>query len=120
MLGAPVVASAPNAFTLAQFLWDGTNARNVGPGADGHHFNAPQRVTLSSPVTLPCEHADDRIDGDCPMPLDVGRGASFRADVRYGVWITANSNICTAMVVDTTNTRAWGVTQQYLSRAPPV
>jgi hypothetical protein len=33
------------------------------------------------------------------------------------VWITANSNICSAMVVDTTNTRAWGITQQYSNGA---
>ena len=122
VLGAPSItgqATVPNAITVAQFVWDGTNARNISP-AQIPSFYPTQRVTSSSsgqptyPLTLSANTQTIALTETVTFPVATG---PFRVDVRYGVWITANSNICSAMVVDP-RTRAHGASLSNIQTVP--
>lgn len=105
VLGAPTISPTIGAVTLAQFLWDGTNARAVSPVAPGS-FNAPQRVALGSPVVLVANTQTIILTETVTFPSTPG---TYRADSRYGAWITGSSNACAAEVIDTTNSRAFAL-----------
>lgn len=71
---------------------------------------APQRVTQGAgAVPIPANTQTMILTESVTFP---STGGTYRADVRYGTWITSGPNICGTLVVDTTNTRAFAFTQQ--------
>lgn len=68
---------------------------------------APQRVALGSPVTVSTQTIV--LTESVTFPSVTG---TYRADVRYGAWITAGANACAAEVIDTTNSRAFALSGQ--------
>lgn len=99
VLGPTSIAATANAVTFIQFLWDGTNARAIGPSA-APSFNPPQRVTLVSPLSVSSSVQTIVLTETVTFPSAAG---TYRADSRYGMWVTAGANVCAALVVDTTN-----------------
>jgi hypothetical protein len=91
--GQGIVATSPTAAS-----WG-----NIGS------FNAPQRVVLGSPVALPINTQTIVLTESVTFPSTAG---TYRADVRYGAWATVGANICSAEVIDTTNSRAWALSGQ--------
>jgi len=85
---------------------DGTNAWCT-PTAS---FNAPQRVALGGTVALTGGAQTIVLTESVTFPAS---GGPYRADVRYGVWVTAGGvNECGAEVIDTTNNRAFALSGQ--------
>ncbi len=72
-------------------------------------LSAPQRTELASPVTLTTNTQTTVISQTVTFPPGAG---TYRADVRYGLWITAGPNICQAQVIETTNGRAYALSGQ--------
>lgn len=72
----------------------------------GGPFFAPQKVSLGSPVALTANTQTIVLTESVSFPAGSG---TYRADVRYGAWITATNNACAAEVIDTTNTRAFAL-----------
>lgn len=71
--------------------------------------NSPQRVTLGSPIVLVANSQTIILTELVSFPSGSG---TYRADVRYGAWITAAANACAAEVIDTTNSRPWALSGQ--------
>ena len=82
-------------------------ATTVGCSAGG--TNAPQRVVLSAPITLVSNTQTIILTESVTFPTAAG---TYRADVRYGAWITAANNACAAEAIDTTNNRAFALSGQ--------
>lgn len=108
VFGPTSIASTPNSVTFVQFLWDGTNAREIGPSASPS-FNPPQRTTLVSPLSVPSSVQTVVLTQAVTFPSAAG---TYRADSRYGMWVTAGSNVCAALVVDTTNNLSFAFSGQ--------
>jgi hypothetical protein len=72
-------------------------------------FNAPQRVVLGSPVSLTAFTQAIILTESVTFPSAAG---TYRADARYGLYVTAGANACLAEVIDTTNTLAFAVNGQ--------
>jgi hypothetical protein len=73
-------------------------------------FNAPQRTTSivgGTPLTPNTQTIV--LTETVTFPSVAG---TYRADVRYGAWITASSNACAAEVIDTTNNVAMALSGQ--------
>jgi hypothetical protein len=119
VLNAPSVLPAIGAVTTVPCIWDGTNchAPNVLPTPS---FYPPQRVTPASggqptyPLSLTAATQTIVLTESVTFPSDPG---TYRADIRYGIWLTTTSNNCSSMVVDTTNTRAWAFNMGYANGA---
>ena len=75
-------------------------------------FNPPQRVVLSSSVTLPTNTQTIVLTETVTFPSTAG---TYRADIRYGAWITAYYKTCAAEVIDTTNSLAFALNAQTTS-----
>lgn len=75
-------------------------------------FNPPQRVALSSSVTLPTNTQTIVLTETVTFPSAAG---TYRADIRYGAWITAYYKTCAAEVIDTTNAIAFALNAQTTS-----
>jgi hypothetical protein len=101
-----------NATTSLTFVWDGTNA--YVQAASVPAFNAPQRVTLSSSVSLAASTQTTILTETVTFPSFGGR---YRAQISYGMWIVYGSNIAYAEVVDTTNNVAYALSGQNSSGA---
>src|SRR5579859_270013 len=91
--------SAPGSSTaLAGFDGNGNIVPSAATGS-----NAPQKISLSSPVT---------ITGQTIVLTEVvtfpAGGGSYRADVRYGLYLDG-SNSCGSEVIDTTNSRPFAL-----------
>lgn len=71
--------------------------------------NTPQRLVLGAPVGLSINTQTIVLTESVTFPSASG---TYRADVRYGAWATAGSNICSAEVIDTTNNRAFALSGQ--------
>jgi len=71
--------------------------------------STPQRVVLGSPVGMTGNLQATILTESVTFPSGVG---TYRADVRYGVFITAGSNACVAEVVDATNSHAFAISAQ--------
>lgn len=68
-------------------------------------FNAPQRVTLSSPVSVSGGTQTVVLSELITFPTATG---NYRADIQYNAWVgTGITNFCAAEVIDTTNNRAF-------------
>lgn len=81
----------------------GTTTSNCRSGS------APQRVVLASPVSMSDTTQTTILTESVTFPAGVG---TYRADVRYGVFITSGPNVCVAEVVDATNSHAFAVSGQ--------
>lgn len=68
-------------------------------------FNAPQRIVLGAPVAIAATTQTIVLTESVTFPAMPG---TYRADMRYGVWLTG-SNTCAAEVIDTTNNRAFAL-----------
>lgn len=108
----PSVLPAPGAVTVAQFIWDGTNARAVTPAPAS--INAPQQVALGADMPLTAGSQTIVLTESVTFPLALG---TYRADVRYSLWLTTTSNNCASMVVDTTNSWASAFVMDYANGA---
>jgi hypothetical protein len=72
-------------------------------------FNPPQRVVLASPVSMSAGVNTTILTKSVTFPAAAG---TYRADMRYGVYITAGPNVCVAGVVDTTNSVTYAFSGQ--------
>jgi hypothetical protein len=108
VLGAAVPSPVANAVTMQQFVWDGTNARALVVSTAAS-FNAPQRVVLGTNVSMTANVNTTIITETVTFPSAAG---TYRADMRYGLYITAGSNVCVAGVVDATNSVSYAVSGQ--------
>ena len=102
-------ASSPStSVNLAAF--DGNGNLTPTVFASPASFNAPQRTTSivgGTPLTPNTQTIV--LTETVTFPSVAG---TYRADVRYGAWITAANNACAAEVIDTTNTRAFALSGQ--------
>jgi len=96
--------STPGSSTSPAFF-DGNG--NLTPGTLS--YNAPQRIALTVPVTLPLNTQTTIVTESVTFPSTPG---TYRADSRYGLWIQAGPNACAAEVIDTTNSRAFALSGQ--------
>ena len=101
-------ADAATASTVLYLCVSGTTWTAMTPPTPAS-FNAPQRVDLGSPVVLVANSQTIILTESVTFPAASG---TYRADVRYGAWITAASNACAAEVIDTTNGRAFAFSGQ--------
>lgn len=69
-------------------------------------FNTPQRIVLSSPNTVTINTQTIILSESVTFPSATG---TYRADVRYGMWVTVGPNLCVAEAIDTTNNRAFAL-----------
>jgi hypothetical protein len=92
-------ASNPGA-SMAVAAFDGNGNLVPTSFSTPASFNAPQRVTLGAPVLLVSGSQTIILTESVAFPAATG---TYRADVRYGAWITAASNACAAEAIDTTN-----------------
>lgn len=67
---------------------------------------APQKVSLASPVSVSANSQTMILSEVVTFPSGVG---TYRADVRYGVFLTSGQNSCVAEAIDTTNTVAYAL-----------
>jgi len=106
------VGATPTAQSLGRVLstngGGGTYATILGP-MQGAPPGAPQRVALSSPVALTASTQTIILTESVTFPSVPG---TYRADSRYGVYITSGANPCAAEVIDTTNTKAFALSGQ--------
>jgi hypothetical protein len=72
-------------------------------------FNAPQRVVLGSPVGMTTNTQATILTKSVTFPAAAG---TYRADMRYGVYITGGANVCLAGVVEATNTVTYALSGQ--------
>lgn len=102
-------ASGPGASTnLAAF--DGNGNLTPTVFASPASFNAPQRTTtLVGGAPLTPNTQTIVLTETVTFPSVTG---TYRADVRYGAWITAANNACAAEVIDTTNNRVFALSGQ--------
>lgn len=70
----------------------------------GNNTGVPQKVSLGSPVALVANTQTIILTETVTFPSS---GGPYRADSRYGVYVTVGANACAAEVIDTTNTRAF-------------
>jgi hypothetical protein len=70
---------------------------------------APQRVVLGSPVGLTGSTQTTVLTKSVTFPAAIG---TYRADTRYGVFVTAGPNACLAEVIDVTNTHGFAISGQ--------
>lgn len=103
VLGAYPISTAPNAVTMEHFVWDGMNARAALP-LPASSFNAPQRVVLGGNQAVTSTTQTTILTETVTFPSATG---TYRADVRYNVWMTTGANVCAAQAIDTTNNRAF-------------
>lgn len=78
-------------------------------GCNVASFNAPQRVTLSSPVSLSGGVQAIVLTESVTFPAAAG---NYRAQVSYGLYATVGGNACIAEAIDTTNSRAFALSGQ--------
>jgi len=86
----------------------GTYSVSLGPVSSSAGF-APLRVVLGANQSPAINTQTIILTQSVTFPSASG---IYRADVRYGMYITAGSNTCMGLVVDTTNSRAWAFSQQ--------
>jgi hypothetical protein len=79
-------------------------ATNVQPS-----FNAPHKVALGSPVSLPANTQTTVLSISVTFPAAAG---TYRADIRYGAWAEVGPNAVAAQVIDTTNTLPFAISGQ--------
>jgi len=72
-------------------------------------FNAPQRSTSLANTSISSNTQTIVITESVTFPSASG---TYRADVRYGLWMTIGPNVCNAEVIDTTNSRAFALSGQ--------
>jgi hypothetical protein len=72
-------------------------------------FNPPQRVVLSAPVSMTGNSQTLILTETVTFPSGPG---VYRADVRYGLFLTVGPNACVGEVIDTTNAKAFAVSGQ--------
>lgn len=108
-LASPTFTGTPAASTAAP----GTNTTQLATTAfvqaatttPCSGCGAPQRVALSSPVSLSSNVVTTVLTKSVTFPSAT---ATYRADVRYGVWLDG-ANSCAAEVIDTTNNHAYAL-----------
>ena len=108
VLGAVAPTLAPNAVSLQHFVWDGTNAVALTT-ATTPSFYPPQRVVLSASVPMSPSTNTTILSETVTFPSAPG---TYRADMRYGVWVIAGANVCVGGVVDTTNSTSYALSGQ--------
>jgi hypothetical protein len=108
VLGAVAPAPAPSAVTTQEFVWDGTNARALTT-ATTPSFYPPQRVVLSANVPMTASTNTTILTETVTFPSTAG---TYRADMRYGIYVIAGANVCVAGVVDTTNSTTYALSGQ--------
>lgn len=102
-------ASDPGA-SIALAAFDGN--KNLTPStinAPGTNTNVPQRTTTLINQPLVANTQTIVLTETVTFPAT---GGPYRADSRYGAWITAGPDACAAEVIDTTNTRAFALSAQ--------
>jgi hypothetical protein len=72
---------------------------------------APQRKILLNPQSISLNTQTTVTDLTETVTFPAGAG-TYRADVRYGMWVTVGANLCVAQVIDTTNTRGFALSGQ--------
>lgn len=91
--------------------WDATGGGITGCAGS----LAPHRVTPSSggqpsyPLAITASTQTLLLTETVTFPATTG---AYRADVRYGAWITSGANPCAAEVIDTTNTQSYALSGQ--------
>jgi hypothetical protein len=72
-------------------------------------FNPPQRVVLAAPVSMTGNSQTLILTETVTFPSGPG---TYRADVRYGLFLTVGPNTCVGEAIDTTNSKAFAVSGQ--------
>lgn len=85
------------------------DATDWNPAACPPSMNPPQRVVLGSPVSMSASVQTTILTESVTFPAGPG---TYRAQVSYGVYITAGSNACVAEVIDATNNLPFALSGQ--------
>lgn len=102
-------ASSPGASTaFASFDGNGNLVPSVA-NFPGTTTNTPQKISLSSPVALVANTQTIVLSKSVTFP---STGGPYRADIRYGAWITAGPDACAGEAIDTTNNLSFALSAQ--------
>lgn len=72
-------------------------------------FNAPQKITSTGDITMTTSGTVyTLLSESVTMPASAG---SYRVLVSYSQWLVTGGNVCSAEVIDTTNSRGWAPSQ---------
>lgn len=105
----PVASTVPDC--------QGTNGADLTYNQSTHAFGcattgsvgAPQRVALGSPVSVSATTQTTVLTESVTMPATTG---TYRLLVSYVVWMTIGANLCSAEVIDTTNSLPFAASGQ--------
>lgn len=102
---APTPATGDNDTSIATTAF--VKAQNYS--SPGTTTGVPQRVALGAPVALVANTQTIVLTESVAFPAT---GGPYKADSRYGAWITAGPDACAAEIIDTTNSRAFALAAQ--------
>jgi hypothetical protein len=105
LMTAGTVGGGTGAVLCTDALGGSTTVSCPGGGT----ANVPQRVVLGSPFSLTANTEAIVLTESVTFPSAPG---TYRADMRYGAWITAGANACAAEVINATGSHAYALSGQ--------